>query len=577
MTTHEINQLDTYLGGNKISIAGGFSDFEFPDAWITSELDAAWNNGYWPLINIGAGTMDDTAICPNDPNGDDDYSDEIKCTAAKIASGDLDPAISNWAQEFKAWSDNGNKTAYLAPLQEMNGEWIDYFGYGDPTKQNYYKQAFIRIQDIFINQVGVDPDSVIWIFAPNGYSESTSDNFENYYPGDSAVDIIGFSSFNWCDCWNYTDPEWYEDIYEPYLVRMTTMAPGKPIFIVEIASETYDDGTHTPDYNRADWFTDTLTKIGNYPGVEGVIYFNRSENPYYTSDNCNPPDYSLDANGAEGKSEFRDVVTQPPYGYKPLPSGKKAVADFDGDGDTDVSVYRPSNGRWYIQGQGNFKWGYAGDLPVPGDYDGDGTTDIAIFRPSNGKWYVMGSAPASWGATGDIPLQADYTGDGAADKAVLRTSTKRWYIQGIGNTKWYYPGDIPVPCDYDGDGSAEVAIFRPSNNKWYVMGESPVGWGQSGDIPVPADYDGDGACEIAVFRPSNGVWYVMGIGSTAWGLPDDIPVPGDYDGDGATEYAVLRPSNGKWYIKDVITISWYASGDFPLPVRDTNADGDPYQ
>jgi len=69
----------------------------------------------------------------------------------------------------------------------------------------------------------------------------------------------------------------------------------------------------------------------------------------------------------------------------------------------------------------------------------------------------------------------------------------------------------------------------------------------------------------------------MGIGSTAWGLTDDIPVPGDYDGDGNTEYAVLRPSNGKWYIKDVGTFSWYASGDFPLPVRDTNADGDPYQ
>jgi hypothetical protein len=254
-----------------------------------------------------------------------------------------------------------------------------------------------------------------------------------------------------------------------------------------------------------------------------------------------------------------------------------AIADFDRSGVTDISVYRPANGRWYIEGQGNFKWGLSGDLPVPGDYDGDGTTDIAIFRPSNGKWYLMGSAPASWGTTGDIPLQADYTGDGSADKAVLRTSTKRWYIEGIGNMKWYFPGDIPVPCDYDGDGSAEIAIFRPSNNNWYVMGESPIGWGQSGDIPVPADYDGDGTCDIAVYRPSNGNWYVMGIGSITWGLPDDIPVPGDYDGDGDTEYAVLRPSNGKWYIKDVGTFSWYASGDFPLPVRDTNADGDAYE
>jgi hypothetical protein len=263
--------------------------------------------------------------------------------------------------------------------------------------------------------------------------------------------------------------------------------------------------------------------------------------------------------------------------YTSAASGSDPVADFDGNGDTDVSVYRPSNGRWYIDGMGNFKWGLAGDLPVPGDYDGDDTTDIAIFRPSNGKWYVMGETPASWGTSGDIPVQADYTGDGSTDKAVLRKSTKRWYIQGVGNMKWYFPGDIPVPCDYDGDGSVDVAIYRPSNNKWYVVGDSPAGWGQSGDIPVPADYDGDGSCDIAVFRPSNGTWYVRGQGSTTWGSSGDIPVPGDYDGNGDTEFAVLRPSNGKWYIKDVGTFSWYASGDFPLPVRDTNADGDPYQ
>jgi len=256
---------------------------------------------------------------------------------------------------------------------------------------------------------------------------------------------------------------------------------------------------------------------------------------------------------------------------------KIVIADFDGDGDTDVSVFRPSNGRWYIMGQSSVQWALSGDLPVPGDYDGDGTTDIAIFRPSNGKWYLMGSAPASWGTAGDIPLQADYTGDGSADKAVLRTSTKRWYIEGIGNTKWYLTGDIPVPCDYDGDGAADIAIFRPSNNKWYVMGESPVSWALSGDIPVPADYDGDGSCDIAVYRPSNGRWYVQGQSSVQWGLPDDIPVPGDYDGDGATDIAILRSSNGKWYIQGVGNFSWYASGDFPLPVRDTNADGDVYQ
>ncbi|MGB2954863.1 MAG: hypothetical protein WBB64_02730 [Anaerolineales bacterium] len=29
-----------------------------------------------------------------------------------------------------------------------------------------------------------------------------------------------------------------------------------------------------------------------------------------------------------------------------------------------------------------------GVFPVPGDYDGDGDTEYAVLRPSNGKWFI---------------------------------------------------------------------------------------------------------------------------------------------------------------------------------------------
>ena len=73
--------------------------------------------------------------------------------------------------------------------------------------------------------------------------------------------------------------------------------------------------------------------------------------------------------------------------------------DYDGDGKTDIDLYRPSTGTWYVKQSGaNYttaliqSFGVATDVPVAGDYDGDGKADFALYRPSNGTWYVLKSS-----------------------------------------------------------------------------------------------------------------------------------------------------------------------------------------
>src|SRR5450830_582884 len=225
--------------------------------------------------------------------------------------------------------------------------------------------------------------------------------------------------------------------------------------------------------------------------------------------------------------------------------------DYDGDGKTDISVFRPSDGSWWIyqSATGTLAgrtWGQSGDIPVPAVYDGDGKADLAVFRPTDGSWWILRSSDGTlqgrtWGQSGDIPVPADYDGDGKADLAVFRPSDASWWILRssdgtLTGRTWGQSGDIPVAGDYDGDGKADLAVFRPSDASWWILRSSDGTlqgrtWGQSGDIPVPGDYDGDGKMDLAVFRPSDASWWILRssdgtLAGRSWGLPTDKPVVG---------------------------------------------------
>ena len=93
-------------------------------------------------------------------------------------------------------------------------------------------------------------------------------------------------------------------------------------------------------------------------------------------------------------------------------------ADYDGDGITDLAVWRGATGDWYIRKSSVdsttiVQWGSSAepfrDIPTPADYDGDGKADIAVWRQSDGSWNIVYSSNRTirvrtFGARSDVPI-----------------------------------------------------------------------------------------------------------------------------------------------------------------------------
>jgi parallel beta-helix repeat protein len=292
-------------------------------------------------------------------------------------------------------------------------------------------------------------------------------------------------------------------------------------------------------------------------------------------------------NAAGSTSEFSAAV-------KATGTIGRGVFDFDGDGKSDVSIFRPSSSEWWYLKSSTFanaavQFGTSTDKPTPGDYTGDGKTDIAFWRPGSGFWFILRSENGSFfsfpfGQSGDIPAPADYDGDGKTDAAVFRPSTGTWFILNSGGSgtsivNFGTSEDKPVAADFDGDGKADIAIFRPSDGSWWYLRSSDnqfkvFRFGVATDKPVQGDYTGDGKADIAVFRPSTGEWFVQrsednSFFSFPFGQSGDIPVPADYDGDGKSDAAVFRQSDSTWYLNQTTAgvgiVTFGTMGDLPVP------------
>jgi len=243
------------------------------------------------------------------------------------------------------------------------------------------------------------------------------------------------------------------------------------------------------------------------------------------------------------------------------------IYDYDGDGTSDIGVFRDANGLWAIRSLTRAYFGTSGDLPEPSDYDGDGTTDIGIFRASSGLWAVRGLTRAYFGGGYDLPVPGDYDGDGSADVGVFRASSGLWAVRGVTRAYFGGVGDRPLYWFVEGPvfTGRTIAIFRESAGLWAVRGITRFYFGRSGDTSLGGDFSGDGTGMMpAVFRPSSGLWAVRGVTRAYFGGSADLPVPAVYQGGRCVDIGIFRPLSGLWAVRSLTRLYFGSPGDVPV-------------
>jgi hypothetical protein len=190
--------------------------------------------------------------------------------------------------------------------------------------------------------------------------------------------------------------------------------------------------------------------------------------------------------------------------YYGNPGDYPFLGDWDCNGSETPGLYRQSDGYVYLrnsngQGTADIKFFFG----TAGDFNGDGCDTVSIYRPSNQRFYIinaLGSNDGGLGAAdmdyvfgdpGDKPFVGDFDGNGSETVGLHRESTGLVYFrnshsQGNADNQFYFgdPGDRLIAGDWTLGGMFTPALFRPADTTMYFRYTNTQGAADNDYVPI---------------------------------------------------------------------------------------------
>jgi hypothetical protein len=229
-------QLVNEASGKNLSMGGLWLNVNEPKANILHQLEQVWSAGATPFVNI-----------------------HVDWPPSVLLAGTLDTEIASFGAAVGSWlAQGGGRSVLLAPMPEMNGDWVPYGM--DPVR---FEDAYRRFRSV---TAGAGAQGrVRWVFAPNGWS-TPPHAMADYYPGPDVVDLVGFSAYNWGS--GQTGFQWTNAPATlcPALNEARGFAREKPFLIAQTASATTGG-------DRGAWIASMFEFLADDPNAVGFLYF----------------------------------------------------------------------------------------------------------------------------------------------------------------------------------------------------------------------------------------------------------------------------------------------------------------